>query len=66
MKSYQDHLDKISPKDQDTIDILKTMREDEDTHAKQAEESGSEKLTKPTKKIMEYTAKIMTSSSTYI
>lgn len=42
------------------------MREDEDTHAKQAEESGSEKLTKPTKKIMEYTAKIMTSSSTYI
>ena len=65
VKHIDRHLDKISPKDQDTIDILKTMREDEDTHAKQAEESGSEELTKPTKKIMEYTAKIMTSSSTY-
>jgi demethoxyubiquinone hydroxylase (CLK1/Coq7/Cat5 family) len=42
------------------------MREDEDTHAKQAEENGSEELKKPTKKIMEYAAKIMTSSSTYI
>ena len=66
VKHIDRHLDKISPKDQDTIDILKTMREDEDTHAKQAEESGSKELTKPTKKIMEYTAKIMTSSSTYI
>ena len=66
VKHIDRHLDRISPKDQDTIDILKTMREDEDTHAKQAEESGSEELTKPTKKIMEYTAKIMTSSSTYI
>ncbi|RPG40600.1 MAG: 2-polyprenyl-3-methyl-6-methoxy-1,4-benzoquinone monooxygenase, partial [Gammaproteobacteria bacterium TMED186] len=27
------HLDKISPKDKETIEILKTMREDEDLHA---------------------------------
>jgi len=66
VKHIDRHLDKISPKDRDTINILKTMREDEDTHAKQAEENGSEELKKPTKKIMEYTAKIMTSSSTYI
>ena len=66
VKHIDKHLDRISSKDKDTIKILKTMREDEDTHAKQAEENGSEELRKPTKKIMEYTAKIMTSSSTYI
>ena len=30
------HLDKISPKDKETIEILKTMKEDEDLHARQA------------------------------
>ena len=30
------HLNKISPKDKETIEILKTMREDEDLHAQQA------------------------------
>ena len=49
-----------------TIEILKTMREDEDLHAGQANESGAEELKSPTKKIMETTAKIMTSSSAYI
>jgi ubiquinone biosynthesis monooxygenase Coq7 len=60
------HLDKISPNDKETIEILKTMREDEDAHAQQAAENGSEELQVPTKKIMKYTAKIMTSTSAHI
>ena len=60
------HLDKISPKDKETIEILKTMREDEDLHAQQAVDNGGEELKIPTKKIMSATAKVMTSTSAYI
>ncbi len=60
------HLDKISPKDIETIEILKTMREDEDIHAQQASDNGGEELKIPAKKIMKYTAKVMTSTSTHI
>ena len=59
----QKHLDKISHKDKETIEILKTMQADEDLHAGHANESGAEELESPTKKDMEVTAKIMTSSS---
>ena len=62
----QKHLDKISPRDKETIEILKTMQADEDLHAGQANESGAEELESPTKKVMEVTAKVMTSSSAYI
>ena len=62
----QKHLDKISKKDKETIEILKTMQADEDLHAGQANESGPEELESPTKKIMEFTAKVMTSTSKYI
>ena len=62
----QKHLDKISQKDKETIEILKTMQADEDLHAGQANESGAEELESPTKKVMEITAKVMTSSSAYI
>ena len=62
----QKHLDKISPKDKETIEILKTMQADEDLHAGQANESGAEELESPTKKVMEVTAKLMTTSSAYI
>ena len=60
------HLDKISPKDKETIEILKTMREDEDLHAQQAVDNGGEELKIPTKKIMSATAKVMTTTSAYI
>ena len=60
------HLDKISPKDKETIEILKTMREDEDLHAQQAVDNGGEELKIPAKKIMSATAKVMTTTSTYI
>tara|TARA_Y100000816_G_C26079916_1_gene569031 strand:- start:1173 stop:1808 length:636 start_codon:yes stop_codon:yes gene_type:complete len=62
----QKHLDKISPKDKETIEILKTMQADEDLHAGQANESGAEELESPTKKVMEITAKVMTTSSAHI
>ena len=42
------------------------MQADEDLHAGQANASGAEELETPTKKVMEVTAKIMTSSSAYI
>ena len=60
------HLDKISPKDKETIEILKTMKEDEDLHAQQAVDKGGEELTIPVKQIMKYTAKLMTSTSKYV
>ena len=62
----QKHLDKVSQKDKETIAILKTMQADEDLHAGQANESGAEELESPTKKVMEVTAKVMTSTSAYI
>ena len=66
VKHLERHLDRISPNDSETINILKTMRADEDEHAQEAAENGSESLSEPTKKFMNLTAKVMTSSSAYI
>ena len=66
VKHLQRHLDRVSPKDKETIEILKTMQADEDLHAYQAADSGAEDLQSPTKKIMEFTAKVMTSTSAHI
>ena len=66
VKHLERHLDKVSKNDIETIEILKTMRADEDEHAQEASENGGESLSAPTKKIMSLTAKVMTSSSAYI
>lgn len=66
VKHLERHLDRISPNDSETINILKIMRADEDEHAQEAAENGSESLSEPTKKFMSLTAKLMTSSSAYI
>ena len=66
VKHLEKHLDKVSKNDVETIEILKTMRSDEDEHAQEASENGGESLSEPTKKIMSLTAKVMTSSSAYI
>ena len=66
VKHLERHLDKVSKNDIETIEILETMRADEDEHAQEAVENGSESLSEPTKKIMSLTAKVMTSSSAYI
>jgi len=66
VKHLERHLDKVSKNDIETIEILKTMRADEDEHAQEAVENGSESLSEPTKRVMSFTAKVMTSSSAYI
>jgi len=66
VKHLERHLDKVSKNDVETIEILKTMRADEDEHAQEASENGGESLSAPTKKIMSLSAKVMTSSSAYI
>jgi ubiquinone biosynthesis monooxygenase Coq7 len=66
VKHLERHLDKVSKNDVETIEILKTMRADEDEHAQEASENGGESLSAPTKKIMSLAAKVMTSSSAYI
>ena len=66
VKHLEKHLAQVSKNDQETIDILTTMRADEDEHAKEASASGGESLPKPAKKIMSLTAKVMTSASSYI
>ena len=66
VKHLEKHLDKVSKNDVETIEILKTMRADEDEHAQEASENGGESLSEPTKKIMSLTAQVMTSSSAYI
>ena len=66
VKHLERHLNRISPNDFETINILKTMRADEDEHAQEAAENGSKSLSEPTKKFMSLTAKLMTSSSAYI
>ena len=66
VKHLEKHLDQVSENDIETIGILKTMRSDEDEHAKEASASGGESLPTLTKKIMSFTAKVMTSSSSYI
>jgi len=66
VKHLEKHLAQVSENDQETIDILTTMRADEDEHAKEASASGGESLPTPAKKIMSLTAKVMTSASSYI
>ena len=66
VKHLERHLDKVSKNDTETIEILKTMRADEDEHAQEAADNGSESLSEPIKKVMSLTAKVMTSSSAYI
>ena len=56
VKHLEKHLDKVSKNDIETIEILKTMRADEDEHAQEASENGGESLSEPTKKIMSLTA----------
>jgi len=60
------HLDKISDKDIKTKTVIRKMREDEDSHAKQAKESGASELPGEVKTGMSWMARLMTSTSYYI
>jgi|TARA_B100000029_G_scaffold516695_1_gene632822 ubiquinone biosynthesis monooxygenase Coq7 len=66
VKHLDKHLLRISKNDKRTIKILETMRSDEGSHAENASKSGGKKLPNRTKKMMNLTAKIMTSSSRYV
>ena len=66
VKHLEKHLEKISQEDKKTIKIPETMRSDEDQHANEASQSGSEELKDYTKKFMSMTAKVMTSTSAHI
>ena len=60
------HLDDVSDKDIKTQAVVKQMREDEDTHARQAKEAGAYELPGEIKTLMSRVAKLMTSTSYYI
>tara|TARA_Y100000590_G_scaffold73095_2_gene80422 strand:+ start:1171 stop:1803 length:633 start_codon:yes stop_codon:yes gene_type:complete len=60
------HLDKINEKDIKTKKVIRSMREDEDMHAKKAKESGAKELPDEIKEGMSFVAKLMTSTSYYI
>jgi len=60
------HLDQVCDKDIKTKTIIKKMKEDEDRHAKQAKESGSQELPDEIKTGMSWVARLMTSTSYYI
>ncbi len=60
------HLNKVSDKDIKTKKVIRKMREDEDSHAKQARESGSSELPDEVKIGMSWVARLMTSTSYYI
>ena len=62
----QSHLEKIPEKDQRTHVILKQMHTDEAQHALMAEEAGAAELPAFIKKLMRFTAKIMTKTSYYL
>lgn len=60
------HLDDVSDKDIKTQAVVKQMREDEDSHARQAKEAGAYELPEEVKTLMSRVAKLMTSTSYYI
>ena len=60
------HLEDISIKDIKTQEVVKQMREDEDSHAHQAKEAGAYELPDEIKTFMSRIAKLMTSTSYYI
>ncbi|MEY2972527.1 MAG: 2-polyprenyl-3-methyl-6-methoxy-1,4-benzoquinone monooxygenase [Gammaproteobacteria bacterium] len=66
VKHLNSHIDQISPADSKTHAILKAMREDEDAHGKAAKSAGADDLKSPTKKLMQLSAKVMTTLSHWL
>ena len=66
VKHLNSHIDQITPADNKTHAILKAMREDEDAHGKAAKSAGADDLKSPTKKLMQLSAKVMTSLSHWL
>ena len=62
----EEHLEKISEKDEKTKIIINQMRDEEQSHQEQAKEAGASELPEPIKEIMKKVSKIMTSTSYHI
>ena len=60
------HLDRICDKDIRTKTVIRKMREDEDSHAKEAKKSGTSEIPDEVKTGMSLVAGLMTSTSYYI
>ncbi len=66
VKHLNSHIDQISLSDNKTHAILKAMREDEDDHGQAAKAAGADDLKEPTKKLMQLSAKVMTTLSHWL
>lgn len=66
MTHLASHLEKIPPRDLKSIAILQQIQIDENEHAVMAKELGASELPILVKKLMHFSAKIMTISSYYI
>ncbi|MEK9650301.1 MAG: 2-polyprenyl-3-methyl-6-methoxy-1,4-benzoquinone monooxygenase [Gammaproteobacteria bacterium] len=66
VKHLNSHIDQITLSDNKTHAILKAMREDEDDHGQAAKIAGADELKKPTKKLMQLSAKVMTTLSHWL
>ncbi|MEM9102505.1 MAG: 2-polyprenyl-3-methyl-6-methoxy-1,4-benzoquinone monooxygenase [Pseudomonadota bacterium] len=60
------HLEKIPPSDLATQAIVNQMREDEEEHAGKAIEAGAAELPLVVKKLMSFTAKVMTRTTYHV
>jgi len=66
IKHLEDHLQKISDRDEKSIAVLQQMKEDEAQHAAFAEQSGGVKLPLPVKLAMRISSKVMTKTAYYL
>lgn len=65
-RHLDDHLEKISPRDEKSKAILSQMRDDEHKHASTALSRGGTKLPRPVKSIMRQVSKLMTKSAYWV
>ncbi|MBD3649129.1 MAG: 2-polyprenyl-3-methyl-6-methoxy-1,4-benzoquinone monooxygenase [Pseudomonadales bacterium] len=65
-KHLDDHLEKLSPEDRKSREILEQMRTDEQKHATNALASGGTRFPEPVKKLMPMVSGLMTRTSYWI
>jgi len=62
----QGHLDRLPAADHASRAIVAQMKDDEATHARQAQHAGADELPRPAKLLMKAAAKVMTTTAHYI
>ncbi len=66
VKHLDGHLEKLPEDDRRSRAIVEQMRDDEDSHAAQAVNTGAAELPRPVKRLMSLTSKIMTAAAARI